>query len=91
MYPEFAKTAEEEGLDKIAARLKSIAVAEKHHEERYKKLIEQVKNKTLFKKDQEVDWTCIECGYTRTGNEAPKVCPSCDHAQSFYKIKCEEY
>jgi len=91
MYPEFAKIAEEENLPKITARLKSIAIAEKHHEERYKKLIEQVKNKTVFKKDDEIEWTCRECGYTHTGKQAPIKCPACNHPQAFYQVKCEEY
>ncbi len=91
MYPEFAKIAEQENLHKISTRLKAIAVAEKHHEERYKKLLEQVKNKTIFKKESEVEWVCRECGYVYKGEEAPVKCPSCDHAQAFYQIKCEEY
>ncbi len=91
MYPEFAKIAEEEKLPKIAERLKAIAIAEKHHEERYKKLLEQVKNKTVFKKEKEVEWVCRECGYVHKGKEALKKCPSCDHGQSFYQMKCEEY
>ncbi len=91
MYPEFAKTAEEEGLSEIAERLKAIAVAEKHHEERYRKLLEQVKAGTIFKKEKEVQWTCRECGYVHTGTEPPEKCPSCSHEKSFYQIKCEEY
>ena len=91
MYPEFAKIAEEENLPKITARLKSIAIAEKHHEERYRKLIKQVKNKTVFAKNKEVEWTCRECGYTHTGKQAPIKCPACNHEQSFYQVKCEDY
>jgi len=91
MYPEFAKTAEKEGLDKIAARLRSIAVAEKHHEERYKKLLKQLKDNTIFKKSAEIEWTCRECGFVRIGKEPPKKCPACDHEQAFYQVKCEEY
>jgi len=91
MYPEFAKIAEEEGLDKIAIRLKSIANAEKHHEERYKKLIKEVEGGTVFKKAEEVEWICRECGYVHKGTTPPEKCPSCDHAKSFYQVKCEEY
>ena len=91
MYPEFAKVAEEEGLDKVAIRLKSIAIAEKHHEERYKKLLKEVQAGTVFKKEKEVEWMCKECGYIHIGNEPPEKCPSCDHEKSFYQIKCEEY
>ncbi|MFH1585721.1 MAG: rubrerythrin [archaeon] len=91
MYPSFAKVAEEEGLKKIASRMRSIAVAEEHHEERYNKLLEQVKAGTVFKKDKEVEWACRECGYQHKGKEAPKKCPSCDHEQAFYQVKCEDY
>jgi rubrerythrin len=91
MYPEFAKTAEEEGLPEMAARIRSIAKAEEHHEERYGKILEQIKNGSLFKKEEEVEWTCRECGYVHKGKEAPEICPSCSHAQAFYQLKCEEY
>ncbi len=91
MYPEFAKTAQEEGLDKIAARMRSIAVAEQHHEERYKKLLEQVEAGTVFKKEKETIWICRECGYMHTGPEAPGECPSCDHPQAFYQVQSEVY
>lgn len=91
MYPEFAKIAEEEGLDEIATRFKSIAVAEEHHEERYKKLLEQLENKTIFKKEEEATWVCLECGYVHTGKTPPKECPSCDHPSGYYIIKCEKY
>ncbi len=91
MYPDFAKIAEEEGYQDIADRLKSIAVAESHHEERFQKLLDQVKAGTVFKKDEEIWWTCKECGYVHFGKEAPELCPSCDHEQAFYEVKCEEY
>lgn len=91
MYPEFADTAEKEGLSAISARLKAIAIAEKHHEERYKKLLEQVENNTVFKKEQDVDWVCRECGYVITAAEPPEKCPSCNHARAFFQLKCEEY
>ena len=91
MYPEFAKVAEKEGLSKIAARLRSIAVAEKHHEERYKRLLKEIEEKTVFKKDKEVWWVCRECGYVHFGKEPPKKCPICDHERSYYEVKCEEY
>ncbi|MFA4871818.1 MAG: ferritin family protein [Patescibacteria group bacterium] len=91
MYPEFAKIAEAEGLPHIAARLKSIAKAEEHHEERYQKLLNEAAAGTVFKKEKEVWWVCRECGYVHFGQEAPIKCPSCDHAQAFYQLKCEEY
>ena len=91
MYPEFADVAEKEGFPEIAARLRSIAVAEKHHEERYQKLLKQVEAGTIFKKGEQVWWVCRECGYVHFGKEPPEKCPSCDHAKSFYELKCEEY
>ncbi|MBU1137104.1 rubrerythrin family protein [Patescibacteria group bacterium] len=91
MYPEFARVAEREGLAKIAARLRAIAVAETHHEERYKKLLKVVSGKTVFKKSKSISWVCRECGYMHSGKEAPKICPSCSHPQAFYQIKCENY
>lgn len=91
MYPEFAATADEEGYPKIAERLRAIAKAEEHHEERYLKLLKQVEAGTLFKKEEEVWWVCRECGYVHFGKEAPQECPSCSHAQAFYQLKCEEY
>jgi rubrerythrin len=91
MYPEFADVAEDEGYPEIAKRLRAIAVAEKHHEERYKKILKQVEAKTVFKKDKEVWWVCRECGYVHFGKQPPEKCPSCDHPQSFYQLKCEEY
>lgn len=91
IYPEFADTAEGEGLPEIATRLRSIAIAEEHHEERYQKLLKEVEARTVFNKKQEVWWTCRECGYVHFGQQPPAKCPSCDHAQSFYQVKCEEY
>ena len=91
MYPEFADTAEKEGFPKIAARLRSIAKAEMHHEERYQKLLKEVSAGTVFKKDKEVEWVCRECGYVHKGIEPPLKCPSCDHERSYYQLKCEEY
>ncbi len=91
MYPEFAKTAKEEGYLKVSKRLEAISEAEKHHEERYKKLLHQLEEGTMFKKEEEVSWICRECGYEFIGKEPPAVCPSCDHPKGFYELKCEEY
>jgi rubrerythrin len=91
MYPNFADVAEKEGLKQIATRLRSIAKAEEHHEERYKKLLDQVKNKTFFKKSEKVWWVCLECGYAVYAQEPPEKCPSCDHSKAYYELKCEEY
>ncbi|MFA6919182.1 MAG: rubrerythrin family protein [Patescibacteria group bacterium] len=91
MYPGFANEADEEGLKEIADRMRAVAEAEAHHHERYQKLLDQLEAGTVFKKDEEVSWVCRECGYVHVGKEAPKKCPSCDHAQAFYQIKCENY
>ncbi len=91
MYPEFADTAEKESLPEIASRLRAIARAEEHHEERYKKLLKEVEAGTVFKKAKEVYWVCRECGYVHFGTEPPERCPGCSHARSFYQVKCEEY
>jgi rubrerythrin len=91
MYPEFADIAEKEGLPEIADRLRSIAKAEAHHEERYNKLLAQLEAGTIFKKDKEIVWVCRECGYMHIGFEPPEKCPACGHARAFYQVKCEEY
>jgi len=91
MYPEFAKIAEKEGLPKIAIRLRAIAIAEKHHEERYKKLLKELEDKTIFKKKKKVSWICRKCGYEHNGNSPPEKCPSCGHEKNYFERKCEEY
>ncbi len=91
MYPEFADVAEKEGLPDIAKRLRAIAEAERHHEERYKKLLKEVEAGTVFKKDKDVWWVCMECGYVHYGREPPEECPSCKHPRSYFMVKCEEY
>jgi len=91
MYPEFAEIAKKEGFPKIADRLLAIAHAESHHEERYKKLLKQLEDKTLFHKPEKVYWVCRECGYIHYGTTPPDKCPSCDHEKKYYQIKCEEY
>ena len=91
MYPEFAKVADEEGLPEVANRLRAIAVAERHHEERFSKLLQEVERGTVFRKEKEVWWVCRECGYVHFGKEPPDRCPSCNHEKSFYQLKCEEY
>ena len=84
MYPEFAKIAEEEGLNEIAGRLRAIAKAEEYHEKRYKALLEALKKGTYFERDEEVEWICLECGYVHKGREPPKKCPSCGHPKAYY-------
>lgn len=91
MYPQFADIAEEEGLKEISDRLRAIGKVEEHHEERFKKMLDQIESGTVFKKDKEVDWICRKCGYVHRGMEPLEKCPSCDHPTKYFQIKCEEY
>jgi rubrerythrin len=91
LYPEFEKTAREEGFNDVAESFKEIGEVEEKHEKRYRKLLENVKNRTVFKKDKIVKWKCRNCGYVHEGKEAPKECPACKHPQSFYELLCENY
>ncbi|MFH1229656.1 MAG: rubrerythrin family protein [Candidatus Aenigmatarchaeota archaeon] len=91
LYPEFAATADSEGFKEVANRIRAIAVAETHHEERYVKLLKEVEAGSVFKKGKNVWWVCRECGYVHFGNEPLEKCPSCSHAKSFCQVKCEEY
>ncbi|MEA3313292.1 MAG: rubrerythrin family protein [Caldisericota bacterium] len=91
MYPEFADIAEKEGLPEIAQRIRAIAVAEKHHEERYKKLLEEIEGNTIFKKDKKVRWVCKKCGYLHEGEEPPEVCPSCSHPKNYFELQCKGF
>ena len=86
MYPEFAKTAEEEGFAEIAAVFKSIAKAEMYHEERYLKHLKNVEANTVFKRDKKVRWKCANCGYTIEGESPPPKCPACDHETAHFEV-----
>lgn len=87
MYPEFAKIAASEGYPIIAARLNSIAIAEKNHKERYEVLLNKVENNAVFSSGEDTWWVCRECGYIHYGKNAPNKCPACDHPQSYYQAK----
>jgi rubrerythrin len=91
MYPEFADIAEKEGFIEIARKLRAIAIAEKHHEERYKKLLKNLNEDNLFKKEIEIVWLCMKCGYMHKGKEPPKECPSCGHSTNYFKVQDENY
>ncbi|MBS3074964.1 rubrerythrin family protein [Candidatus Pacearchaeota archaeon] len=91
LYPEFEKTARKESFDEIADSFKEIADVEKEHEKRYRKLLENVKNNKVFRKDRVVKWKCRNCGYIHEGREAPLVCPACSHPQAFYEEIAENY
>lgn len=85
-YPAFAKTAREEGFEDIASRFQLIAKVEKHHELRYRKLLENIENGTVFKKDGKVYWKCLNCGYIHEGDEAPLTCPACIHPRAYFQL-----
>lgn len=91
MYDSFAKTAKEEGFDRIAYLFESVGAIEKEHEERYRKLLENVKGDLVFSKDGDRIWQCRNCGHIVIGSAAPKVCPVCAHPQSYFEIKKENY
>lgn len=91
LYPEFARVAEGEGFPEVAAAFKMIASVEKHHEERYKKLAENIANGLVFKKDQKVLWKCGNCGYVHEGPGAPDKCPACVHPQAYFELLVEAY
>jgi rubrerythrin len=91
LYPDFAETAKKEGFPQVAHSFKKIAEVEAHHEERYRKLYENVKKKHVFKKEKVTKWKCRNCGYVHEGKEAPDICPACQHPQSYYEILIENY
>lgn len=91
MYPSFEKVAREEGFDEIAAFFHEVAEVEEEHEKRYLKLLDNVKAGRVFKRDEEVQWHCRNCGYIHTGKEAPKECPACAHPQEYFELWCEMY
>ena len=91
MYDRFAKEAKEEGFDKIAYLFTEVGKIEKEHEERYKKLLANVDGELVFSKDGDKIWKCRNCGHICIGKEAPDVCPVCNHPQSFFEIKAENY
>ena len=91
MYPEFAKTAREEGFEDIAKIFEAIAVAEKQHEKRYLALASNIETDRVFKRDKKVVWRCRNCGYLHEGSEAIEKCPACDHPQAHFELLGENY
>lgn len=91
MYAEFAATAREEGFEEIAKKFEAVGAIEKTHEERYRKLLENVKDGLVFSRDQDMIWVCRNCGHIVVGKKAPEVCPVCGHAQAYFEIKAENY
>jgi rubrerythrin len=91
LYPEFAKIAEEEGFKEVAMAFKMIAKVEKAHEDRYRKLYNNLQDGKIFKKDGKVIWKCRNCGFLHEGTVAPNQCPACQHPQAFFEIMEENY
>ena len=91
MYAEFAVTAREEGFDQIAALFEGVAAIEREHEERYRKLLANIKEGVVFSRDGDMIWQCGNCGHIHIGKKAPEVCPVCNHPQSYFRIKAENY
>ncbi len=91
LYKDFEGTAGKEGFEQIAVLFKEIAEVEEEHEKRYRKLLKNVKEGKVFKKDTVVKWKCRNCGYVHEGNEAPEKCPACAHPQSYYEVFVENY
>lgn len=91
MYDGFAKTAEEEGFTEIAERFRKVAAIEKRHEERYRKLIDNIETGKVFSRDGDAIWVCRNCGHVVIGPEPPKVCPVCNHPQSFFELKADNF
>ena len=91
MYPTFAKEAREEGFTHIAYLFEQVAKIEKEHEERYKKLLENIEGGLVFSRDEDMIWQCSNCGHIIVGKKAPEVCPVCAHPQAYFEIKAENY
>ena len=91
MYAEFAKTAREEGFEELAKKFEGVAAIEKSHEERYRKLLANIKDKRVFSADGDAIWVCRNCGHIVIGKDAPETCPVCNHPQSYFEIKAHNY
>ena len=91
LYPNFAEVAEEEGFKDVARTFRGIAKVESYHERRYRKLLANVEQRKVFKKDSPIKWKCRNCGFVYEGSEAPEECPVCAHARSYFEVWCENY
>ncbi|MCK5599857.1 rubrerythrin family protein [bacterium] len=91
IYKEFEDTARREGFPEIAFKFKEIAEVEEEHEKRYRSLVKNIREGTVFRKKDKVKWHCLNCGYVHFGNEAPEMCPACDHPQAHYEVLPENY
>ena len=91
MYETFAKEAEEEGFTEIASKFRMVGAIEKHHEERYRKLLQNINDELVFSKEGESIWICRNCGHVVVGKKAPSVCPVCAHPESYFELKATNY
>ena len=91
MYAGFAKTAEEEGFPELAAKFRLVAAIEKHHEERYRALLQNVETAKVFEKSEVKVWECRNCGHIVVGTQAPDICPTCAHPQAYFEVHAENY
>ncbi|MBR0431247.1 rubrerythrin family protein [Candidatus Saccharibacteria bacterium] len=91
MYKGFAETARKEGFEELAKKFEGVAAIEKSHEERYRKLLKNVKDKKVFSKDGDTIWICRNCGHIVIGRKAPEICPVCSHPQAYFEIKATNY
>ncbi len=91
MYARMAKEAKEEGFPEIAAKFTMVGAIEKHHEERYRKLLKNVEDKVVFSRDGDAIWQCSNCGHIVVGKEAPEVCPVCDHPKAYFQLLSENF
>lgn len=91
MYDRMAKEAEEEGFTILARKFKMVGEIEKHHEERYRKLLSNIENDLVFSKEEDTIWICRNCGHIVIGKKALEVCPVCNHPKSFFEVKAENY
>lgn len=91
MYENFAKTAEEEGFNELAAKFRLVGAIEKHHEERYRALLKNIETASVFEKSEVKVWECRNCGHIMVGTKAPEICPACSHPQSYFEISEQNY
>ena len=91
MYKKFAEEARAEGFEDIAKQFEGVAAIEKEHEERYRKLLNNIEGGLVFSREGDVIWQCSNCGHIHIGKQAPEVCPVCNHPQSYFQIKAENY
>ena len=91
MYAGFAKEAKEEGFPEIAAKFEMVAAIEKEHEERYRKLLSNIEKAIVFSRDGDVIWQCSNCGHIVIGKDAPGICPVCEHPQSYFQLRAENF